>query len=253
MFSRIHNKLGTAGLVVAIVALVAALAGTAIAAVGLNSQQKKEVKKIAKKFAGKQGPIGPVGPQGSQGPAGPAGKDGTNGTNGANGKSVNTGNEAAGTGNCEGQGGVWVEVEGSGTKRYVCNGEDGASGASGTMTGDWSFTAKGPAGVLMSISYPERLPAGVSFPAEGENFIGPGETATTDCPGSASNPEALPGNLCLYAEGVTSAGTGTDKHPTGYFGYTSDPRSGATVEFAIDSEAEGYGFGSWAVTPPATP
>ena len=253
MFSRIQNKLGSAGLVVAIMALVVALAGTAIAAVGLNGQQKKEVKKIAKKFAGKQGLTGPTGPQGPQGPAGPAGKDGANGTNGSDGKGVNTGNEASGTGNCEGRGGVWVEVEGSGTKRYVCNGEDGTASSGSTMTGNWSFTAKGPSGVLMSISYPEQLPAGVDFPAEGENFIGPGEAHTTACPGSPSDPKALPGNLCLYAETVSSAGTGTDSHPTGYFGYTSDPKSGATVEFAIESEAEGYGFGSWAATPDATP
>jgi hypothetical protein len=56
MISRIHSKLGTAGLVVALVALVVALTGVAFAASGLNSKQKKEVKKIAKQFAGKQGP-----------------------------------------------------------------------------------------------------------------------------------------------------------------------------------------------------
>lgn len=52
---------------------------------------------------------------------------------------------------------------------------------------------------------------------------------------------------------MVAAGTGTDKHPSGYFGYTSDPKSGATVEFAIESGEEGYGFGSWAVTPATTP
>ncbi|HVV72142.1 MAG TPA: hypothetical protein VHI52_11700 [Verrucomicrobiae bacterium] len=54
---RIHQKLGTAGLIVAIVALVAALAGGAYAAGGgLSGKQKKEVTKIAQveaeKFAG---------------------------------------------------------------------------------------------------------------------------------------------------------------------------------------------------------
>jgi hypothetical protein len=250
MFSRIHSKLGPAGFAVAIIALAAALGGTAFAASGLNGTQQKEVKKIAKKFAGKQGPVGPTGATGlagapGSGAIGPAGKNGTDGEDGADGKGVLTGSEASGTANCEGRGGVWVEVESSGLKRYVCNGEDGEGGAAGgTETGLWSFTAKGPSGALMTISYSQRLASGPTF-----NWVGPGEAATTACPGSPSNPEAAPGNVCLYAETVSGAGEGTDKHPSGFFGYTSDPRSGATVEFAIESEAEGYGFGSWAVTP----
>ena len=43
MFAKLHNRFGTAGLVVAVVALIAALAGTAIAAGGLNAKQKKEL------------------------------------------------------------------------------------------------------------------------------------------------------------------------------------------------------------------
>ena len=49
MISKLHNRLGTAGFVVAIIALVAALSGGAYAAqqANLSKQQKKEVKKIA--------------------------------------------------------------------------------------------------------------------------------------------------------------------------------------------------------------
>ena len=54
MFSKLHERLGTAGFVVAIVALVAALAGTAFAAAGLNGKQKKEVK-IRQAVRGKPG------------------------------------------------------------------------------------------------------------------------------------------------------------------------------------------------------
>src|SRR3954471_21323600 len=91
MLSRMHQRLGTAGFVVAIVALVAALTGAAFAAGGLTKQQEKQVKKIAKKFAGKNGAQGPAGPQGSKGDkgdkgdAGTPGKDGTNGTDGEDG------------------------------------------------------------------------------------------------------------------------------------------------------------------------
>ena len=59
MIERIHQKLGTAGFVIAIVALIAALGGTALAAAKLNGTQKKEVEKIAKKYAGKPGAAGP--------------------------------------------------------------------------------------------------------------------------------------------------------------------------------------------------
>lgn len=245
MFARIHNKLGTAGLVVAIVALVAALAGTAIAASGLNRQQKKEVKKIAKKFAGKRGPVGAAGPVGPQGQAGAPGKDGTNGTNGTNGtdgtngKSVTTGSEATGTGNCEGRGGVWVEVEGSGTKRYVCNGAGGSAGG-GTQTGVWSFESDSPFHMVM-ISYPERLEAGPNF-----KWVGPGQTVA-GCPGTPADPQADAGNFCMYAEELVSADP-----PSGWNSYTTDKTSGSVVEFAVASGELGYGYGSWAVTP-ATP
>ena len=66
-FSRIHDKLGTAGLVVAVIALVFAMVGGAFAAAGLTTKQKKQVKTIAKKYAGKQGSAGPQGPQGVTG------------------------------------------------------------------------------------------------------------------------------------------------------------------------------------------
>lgn len=72
MYSRLHNRLGTAGFAVAIVALVAAVAGTAFAATGLNGKQKKEVKKIAKSVV-KQGPAGAAGAAGLNGAAGPQG------------------------------------------------------------------------------------------------------------------------------------------------------------------------------------
>lgn len=78
MFSRLHNRLGTAGFVIAVVALVAAVAGTAFAATGLNSKQKKEVKKIARSVAN-PGPAGAAGAAGANGAAGPEGAPWTTG------------------------------------------------------------------------------------------------------------------------------------------------------------------------------
>lgn len=181
MFSRIHNKLGTAGLIVSIVALVFALAGTAFAAAGLNSKQKKEVTKIAKKYAGKPGPQGQAGPQGPQGPAGPAGAvgpqgakgdPGADGAKGATGPTGPTG--PGGTGStgptgptgtsvtlssippgeveCNEQGGAELKV-GSGTPVEVCNGEEGAAGptgATGTTGSPWTAGGTLPSGATLT-------------------------------------------------------------------------------------------------------
>jgi len=247
MFHRLNGRFGIPG-VISVVALVFAMTGGAFAAKYVITSPKQIKPSVLKALKGKPGPAGAQGPAGPPGLPGPKGETGAPGADGEDGESVTTGSEPIGTGNCESRGGVWVEVDGSGLKQYVCNGKDGNSG-SGTMAGQWSFTAKGPLGSLMSISYPQRLPSAPSF-----NWMGPGVPATLACPGSPSDPQAAPGNLCLYAQSMNSAGEGADTHPTGdLLTYTPDPRSGATVEFAIASDAEGYGWGSWAVTPAATP
>jgi hypothetical protein len=244
MFSRIHEKLGTAGFVIAIVALVAALTGTAFAAAGLNSTQKKEVKKIAKKVA-KQGPAGPAGAAGKDGVNGTNGANGTNGT-GAAGKSVNTGSEAAGA-NCT-EGGIWVEVEGSGIKKYVCDGESATSGGpqtalqpGETQTGAWSFSGTEVFGNFSTISFPLRVEDVPTF-----HFIpAPGTSTDPECPGSVSNPQAEPGALCVYAIEMANAGT----EPFRVFADNQiDLNSGQIMEFKLaDETAEAYGAGSWAV------
>jgi hypothetical protein len=268
MFSRIHNRLGTAGLIVAIVALVAALAGTALAAGGLTGKQKREVTKIAKKFAGKQGPAGP---------AGANGKDGATGSSGSDGRSIILG--TAGSGCVEG--GVKVEVEGNAaSKQFVCNGAAGAPGEDGacsasdancilpsgaTLTGVWSFNARGKstietevggvtntytAGVaseFFQISFPLRLATPPTFQWVGEGEFTPG---VGNCPGRPELPEAKPGFLCVYALEIKNAGKEADHHPTGLEADTADRTSGLVGEFKIEPGEEGYGMGTWAVTAP---
>lgn len=212
MFSRIHEKLGTAGLIIAVVALIAALGGTAFAALpGLNTKQKKEVTKIAKKFASKPGATGATGPQGPQGASGaegargPAGTPGQDGTNGESGACSNA--------------------------EPVCELPSKA-----TLTGDWAIAAKGHS-TYLAIDFPLQVTPEVS-----EHFIGKG-APTTECPGSAENPEAAPGNLCIYASELANF-TG----PELVGNATADPTSGWVGEFIPVGEAEGYGYGSWAVT-----
>jgi hypothetical protein len=221
MLSRIHQKLGTAGLVIAIVALVAALAGTAIAALpGLNSKQKKEVKKIAKRFQG----TGPTGPQGAVGPPGPAGADGNDG--------------AAGKAGPTGPTGPTGEVGATGpTSAILPVGE--------TASGLWSFAEKGAEGDFVTINYGLRIdPAAENNPSF--NFVGVGGS-DPDCPGTVTNPKANPGQLCIYVGAITNASAAPTSGQSGE--YTPNKKLGWTFEMGITAGAEGFGYGSWAVTP----
>lgn len=128
-YRAMHQRFGTAGMIIAVIALVAALGGTALAAKGaLTGKQKKEVEKIAKKFQG-TGPAGTNGTNGTNGKDGAPGAAGTNGTNGSNGKSVVVTGTASG---CD-EGGASVEVEGTpASKQEICDGEAGEEGPEGS-------------------------------------------------------------------------------------------------------------------------
>jgi hypothetical protein len=201
MLKRLQNKLGTAGLIVAVVALIAAVAGTAFAAGGLTKQQEKQVKKIAKKYAGKQGPQGPkgdAGPAGSQGPKGDQGSKGETGSQGPEGPAGPTETELP---------------------------------PGKTMTGVWSFHGEGDVAYWVNISFPLRLPAGVTH-AEG----------ATDCPGSAANPEASRGHYCIYTAAESNA---INQNTT----YSPDNSSGLIFEFTSrEKENLAFARGTWAAT-----
>jgi len=238
MYSRIHNRLGTAGMVVAVMALIIALAGTAYAAAGLSGKQKKEVAKIARKYGGRRGRTGPAGPEGPQGPTGPAGPAGKSGT------SV----KLSAAGGCP-SGGTKLTL--GSESREVCNGRQGPAGPTETVlpngateVGVWSFVGKEVFSTFANISYPLMVPSAPAF-----NWVFFGET-NPNCPGSVSSPEALPGNLCVYAREVAHAGSGTNGAPEPPFGASlnPDPKAGLVMEFVIEAGAEGYGYGTWAVT-----
>jgi len=265
MLSRIHEKLGTAGFVISIVALVAALGGGAYAAKnGLTSKQKKEVEKIAKKVAvpgpkGEKGENGSAGSKGENGSAGSKGDTGTKGEAGAkgdpgeNGKSVTVTAIAEGGSKCEERGGAEVKVEGAGSGTAVCNGQDGSGelppGA--TETGSWSFgqlaevePAGTPAFTLVTISFPSPLPEGeaplaVEFLAE--------EATSTHCEGTAKEPEAAEGYLCVYetpfsGEELELAESLNPNSATS--GEGGAGRNGTILNLGYEAFAKGYG--TWA-------
>lgn len=226
MLSRIHDKLGTAGLVVAVVALVAALAGTAIAAAGLSGKQKKEVKKIAKSVA-KKGPTGPTGPQGPAGPAGPAGAKGDAGAQGATGPTGPAGKTGA-------------------------EGEQGPTGPEGVCSTSNCILPTGvtETGTYLAPRAFEALESGtpawtnISFniPLSSEpelHYLAPGATPTPECPGSSAEPKAEPGQLCLYAFVELNY----------EFSGGASKKTGAFLKFTgIESEGGGIANGVWAVT-----
>jgi hypothetical protein len=223
MFSRLHNKLGTAGLIVSVVALIAALSGAAIAAGGLTKPQEKQVKKIATKEAKKwakkiPGPTGPQGPAGANGAPGAPGAKGATGAQGIQGKTGATGK----------------------TGPAGATGETGATGPGlepmilppgETETGAWSYGQTKGQLILSSLEFNiplEEAPTPVYLKAG---------TTNENCPGSFESPDAEPGFLCIYeAEG---SGVIAEVIPGTY---------GATLLFFNLAENALQSFGSWAVT-----
>jgi hypothetical protein len=262
MFKKLHNRLGTAGLVVAVIALVAALAGTAFAATRLNGTQKKEVEKIAKKFAGKNGKNGANGAPGANGKDGAAGPAGAPGKDGATGATGPTG--AGGTGATGATGPTGKGTTGStGPTGAGATGATGPTGNIGsrlpsgvTETGTWSLTA-GAAPQFSSISFP--IPLTADLGASNTLYVPKGDPPPADCEntehtGTAGpeNPEADNGFLCVYAasgeienDALTIAKPGASTFQVGA------STSGAIL-FAGEEVKAGALFaimnGTWAVT-----
>jgi hypothetical protein len=230
MLSRIHSKLGTAGLVVAVVALVAALSGAAIAAGGLTKQQEKQVKKIAKKFAGKRGATGPAGPQGAPGAPGAQGAVGPIGKTGATGEAGVAGEDGA----CSGANPECILPSGA------------------TETGTWAISP-GPVGVefiALEFNIPlAQAPTDIAFVRENgqEKYFDSEafeikERDPIFCGGTAEAPEADPGKVCVYVEKESSVNF--EKEVQG------DRRlrtSGAIFTGARGANMA-FAFGTWAVT-----
>jgi hypothetical protein len=196
-----------------------ALGGGAYAANGgLTGKQKKEVEKIAKKVA-KPGPAGKQGPAGAAGPSGAKGDAGAAGAAGAGGKGLAVATLTPGQGGCT-EGGVSVEVEGSGSKKSVCNGEEGFEGEPGPAGSPWVAGGTLPSGKTETgtVSAGQLPKAGfafvpISFPIPlaqqvAVNFVPAGmANPPAQCPSGSwefeqtLKPEAAPGNLCIYETG----------------------------------------------------
>jgi hypothetical protein len=268
MLNRMHERLGTAGLIVSVIALVLALAGGAYAAKsGLTGKQKKEVKSIATKVAKGlvgTGQQGPAGAKGDPGAAGASGRDGTNGTPGipgAPGKSVVLTPVAPGAEECGKRGGVLLEEEGNPTPpAEICTGEEGSPWTAGgtlppgaTETGTY-FAKFDEAQGIAPISFPILLSppppptANIHYATEANfiDFDGPGGSHL-GCNGTSPAPAAPPGHICIYKSVLLNA-TFEAVHTLNN-GSSGSNRAGALVVFNLGPEPEpGLVSGSFAVT-----
>ncbi|HET7418633.1 MAG TPA: collagen-like protein [Solirubrobacterales bacterium] len=196
MLSRLQNKLGTAGLVVAIVALVAALTGAAFAAGGLTKQQEKQVKKIAKKYAGKRGPQGPAGPAGAKGDTGAKGDKGDTGAQGPQGpQGVQGPRGFAGE-----DGGFSEDMEPGTTLRGNWNIGQTTPDTNFPMT-SVSFLMKYPGSTpptVVLVRSAARNCAGLPEPSEVTACEAEQALAAAHCKGTVDQPTADAGFVCFY-------------------------------------------------------
>jgi hypothetical protein len=223
MVSRLRERSGAAGLLIAVLALVVALAGTAYAAAKLSSVQKKEVVKIAKKYAGKpgkEGAPGPAGPAGSQGSKGDTGAAGSPGTNGSNGK--------------DGEPGVCS------VSKPECVMPPGAT-FTGVLSDNYvgqSIGATEPE-FWSEISFPLRFSGQLQYQFP---VINPGGDSTEECPGSVEDPQAKAGYFCIYLKERENIASIIKETP-------DEGHSGLNLRAVVENASQRAGFiGTWAVT-----
>jgi hypothetical protein len=216
MFSPLRNRFGVPG-VISVIALVFAMIGGAYAANDSGDGSKANASAKAKGKKGPRGPRGPAGPQGPAGPAGPAGPQGSAGPQGPAGANGQDG--AAGQPGAPGAKGATGPSGPTGTK--------GATGAEGTEGSPWTAggtlpseaTLTGTWAVGQSWAMDEGgesvlwAPLSFSIPLD-PSALGLGTTVhviqaaappTASCPGNVGDPQAAPGNLCVYAGKLVNA------------------------------------------------
>ena len=268
MVDSLRGRVSASG-IIACLALVLAVGGSAALAKGgggLTAKQKKEVEKIAKKYAGPPGAPGVAGPAGPAGPPGPAGSAGSKGDQGIQGVQGEIGPE----------GSPWTA--------------GGTLPGGKTETGSWMFhNAEEHLGAAVELAFPiplvsplngehvhylsaieielateEELGGGVGELCEGKTGTELEECEEeaeelffTICSGTAANPSAASGHLCVY-EGY--AGTPIKREVFGVenpiVGDPSKPPVGFTVPAGAATAGavldlllyEGVVYGTWAVT-----
>jgi hypothetical protein len=232
MFSLIRRHL-SAGTVLGTLALIFAMTGAAWAAHHyLISSTKQISPKVLAQLKGNRGPRGargatgargaqgPRGAQGAQGPTGPKGVTGTNGTDGTNGNTVLSGSGAPAS-SLGSNGDFYIDTDfydlygpktsggwGSPTSLKGPKGDAGSPWTAGgtlpsgaTETGTWGAVVAPSGFAMASISFPIPLAASLDSAhvhLYSDTASSPGGAFSATCTGTAANPTAPSGNLCIY-------------------------------------------------------
>jgi hypothetical protein len=225
---RILRHRPSPAMVIAGIALTAALGGTSFAAVNAlprNSVGTKQLKngavtrkKINKKTLSQlRGNRGPRGPQGAQGPAGTQGPQGIQGIQGI-----------------QGPPGPFPDgdIPAGKTIRGTLFIFGSAAGANQFFDGEINF------GFSLSAAPTAR-------------YINAGTTPPAQCPGTVTNPQAQPGNLCIYERLNINAPTRFAYNPLNN-GFNQSSRYGTGIAVYSGAAGQVEIDASWAVTSPAT-
>jgi len=174
MFSVLKNRFGVPGVLAALLLVLAMFGGAYAASSSLTGKQKREVAKIAKKFAGAPGVTGPQGPVGPTGLAGATGQGGATGATGATGPTGPTGQ----TGSC-------------------CT---ATLGSGKTETGGYAALMVpekfGEGEAVVSLSFP--IPLSAELDGSHVHFMTTPNPSDSNCSGTAAEPKAAAGHLCVY-------------------------------------------------------
>jgi hypothetical protein len=171
--------------------------------------------------------------------------------------------------------GATVQVAGEpATKKYVCDGTEGAQGTPGspwtaggtlpvgsTETGTWMLAKSGQMRAPISFTIPLAAPLGgakVHYinPAGQELRINEEETellefTSTACLGTVAAPSATPGNLCVYAKentGLTYSDVIYAPSSSGDGGFEGGSAGVSGAIIPSNSGETLVGRGTWAVT-----
>jgi hypothetical protein len=235
MFSRLRKHFGIPG-ILAVFALVFAMLGGAYAAkkqgfvITKLSQIKPSVRNQLKGNQGPQGDPGARGPEGPRGPQGAPGAPGAPGSPWTAGGVLPSGATLVGSWSAENE---WATAENNVqqfARAPISFGIPLSAAPNVRLFNEGIFFTVNSAGVFV-------LPPDTSPEAE-ENF-------EAVCPGTADNPDATSGNLCIYTDNADSASYATLKLATA----TPAPHTyGWSLPLTL--EAESSIEGSWAVTAP---
>jgi hypothetical protein len=121
-----------------------------------------------------------------------------------------------------------------------------------TIRGTYGIDAVAPypnADSLTPISFGLTLPVAPSAPAA--NFLAEGAAPTASCPGTAANPEAAPGHLCVYERSSSNVSTRCIVPSGEVYECTGvASRSGAGLYIQATAALRMISMGTWAVTIP---